>query len=671
MQCRIHALFLFIGFALAVAMWGCGSQENAVVATVGNETITLGEFNAQFEKGNGGKEAVKKATVEDRQKFLDLYTMFRLKVMDAYAHGYDHDPDIVAELQQYRRNLAVTFLLNSVLTEPALHRMYERQSTDVRVSHILLQVSAAATPQDTLLAYEKAMKIIDSLKNGRSFEELALNNSTDGNVKRTKGDLYFFSGGTMVPEFENAAYSVPPGTVVPYPVRTRYGYHIIKVTGREPSPGSVRVSHIMMRLSPKSTAEDFAKALSQLENILDSLQHGAKFEDMAMRYTQDNYTKGRGGDLGFITRGRTIPQFDSAAFKLKPGETSGIVRTPFGFHLIHATDYKPVQSYDEMVQQLRTQYEQAGFEKDYSAYAAGLKAEYHFAESNDAIVAWRASLDTIKMRTDTLWDTLFTPQTRAMTIYSFAGRNFSVDSVIRWIKADQELEQLPVSSPVYIAELLKRASDKMVVAYKAESMESTFPGFEQTIKEYEEGSMLFKAEQNAVWNKIVVNDSTLHPYFEEHRSEYRWPDRVKFREIFVTSDSTAQVVSFLLNKQHLPFDSVAAQYNTRLATKASNGEWGFGDTSTNELYARAWKMKEGEVSGFFPYENGFSIIKVISRDPARTKTFSEAGPEVSSAYQEAESKARESEWENTLRSNYPVKEFKEVLGNTAAPASAK
>ncbi|HTX19533.1 MAG TPA: peptidylprolyl isomerase [Bacteroidota bacterium] len=671
MQCRIYALFLILGFTLAVAMWGCGSQENAVVATVGNEHITLGEFNAQYEKGNGGKEGAKKATVEDRQKFLDLYTMFRLKVMDAYAQGYDHDPDILAELRQYRRNLAVTYLINSALTEPALHRMYERQSTDVRVSHILLQVSAGATPQDTLLAYEKAMKIIDSLKNGRSFEELALNNSMDANVKRTKGDLYYFSGGMMVPEFEDAAYSVQPGTVVPYPVRTRFGYHIIKVTGREPSPGSVRVSHIMIRLTPKSTGEDSANAMTQLENILDSLKHGAKFEDMAMRYSQDNYTKGRGGDLGFLTRGRTIPQFDTVAFKLKPGETSGIVTTPFGLHLIHATDYKPVQSYDEMVQQLRTQYEQVGFQKDFNAYAAGLKAEYHFAESNDAIAAWRTSLDSVRMRTDTLWDTLFTQQTRAMTVYSFAGRNFSVDSVIRWIKADPELEQLPVSSPMYVSELLKRASDKMVVAYKAESLESTFPGFEQTIKEYEEGSMLFKAEQNAVWNKIVVNDSTLRPYFEAHRSEYRWPDRVSFREIFVNSDSTAQVVSFLLDKQHLPFDSVAAHYNSRLSTKSSNGEWGLNDTAANELYSRAGKMNVGEVSGFFPYENGFSIIKVISKDPARTKTLTEAGPEVSSAYQEAESKALESEWENALRSKYPVKEYKELLGSAPATASAK
>ena len=668
MQCRIHASLLFIGFALA--LWGCGSQENAVVATVGNENITLGQFNAQFEKSNGGKEAAKKATVEERQKFLDLYTAFRLKVMDAYARGYDHAPDILAELQQYRRNLAVTFLINSALTEPALHRLYERQSTDVRVSHILLQMPPNVSPKDTLIAWEKAVKIIDSLKNGRSFEELALNNSMDPNVKRTKGDLYFFSGGTMVEEFENAAYSVPAGTVVPYPVRTRYGYHIIKVTQREPSPGSIRVAHIMLRLSAKSTSEDSAKAFAQMGEILDSLKRGAKFEEMAMKYTQDNYTKGRGGDLGFITRGKTIPQFDSVAFKLKPGETSDIVKTPFGLHLIHAIEFKPPQSYEESLPQLRSQYEKMDFEKEYEGYAAGLKAENHFAESNDAIAAWRTSLDSVKMRSDTLWDTLFTPQTRAMTVYSFGGTNFTVDSVIRWIKADPELEQLPVSNPGYVGELLKKASDKMVIARKAESMESSFPDFEKTIKEYEEGSMLFKAEQNAVWNKIIVNDSTLRPYFEAHRPDYKWPDRVNFREIFVPTDSAAQVVSFLLNKQHIPFDSVAAQFNKRLATKAKNGEWGLNDTSANELYARAWKLKEGEVSEFFPYENGYSIIKVLTKDPARLKTFAEAGPELSSAYQEAESKARESEWESALRSTYQVKENKDLLGSGSdAPPS--
>ena len=671
MQYRIHAVLLFVGFVVALSWSGCSSQQSAVVATIGGENLTLDQFNALYEKNNGGKDVAQKATVEDREKFLDLYSTFRLKVLDAYALGYQNDPGILAELRQYRQNLAVTYYINREITEPALREMYARQSVDLRASHILLRLAPNATPHDTLIAYQTAVKILDSLKNGRSFEELALNNSQDPNVKNTKGDIYFFTGSVMVPEFEEAAFSVQPGTVVPYPVRTRFGYHIIKVTGREPNPGTIRVSHIMERVTATTSSEDSAKAVRELEGLLDSLKHGAKFSDLAMQYSDDNYTKGRGGDLGFLTRGRTVKEFDQAAFKLKKGEVSGIVKTPFGLHLIQVTEVQPLPTYEAMEQELRKSYQTNRFEKDYDACAGSLKKGYNFFESRQAAAAWRGSLDSIKMRTDTLWDSLFTPQTRAEILFSFAGQNFTVDSVIRFIKADPELEALPVSNPGYVDEFLGKVSNKMVIAYKAESVETTFPDFESTIKEYQEGSMLFKAEQNAVWNKIVVNDSTTQIYFEAHRSEYTWPDRVNLQEIFVPTDSVTKVVAFLLKKQHLSFDSVAAHFNSRQSTKAANGVWGLMPVSTNALFEQAWKMNEGDVSDFFKYENGYSIIKVLAKDPARNKTFKEAGSELSSAFQEAESKQKETEWENSLRLKYPVREFKEMLANSKTPPSNK
>ncbi len=671
MQYRIHAVFLSIGFIVALSCSGCGSQGSAVVATIGTENLTLDKFNALYEKSNGGKDAVQKATVEDKEKFLDLYTTFRLKVLDAYALGYQHDPVLLAELQQYERNLAATYYISKEITEPALRRMYDRQSVDLRASHIILPLPANASPHDTLQAYQKAVKIIDSLKNGRSFEELAVNNSGDPNVKTTKGDLYYFTGAVMVPEFEEAAFSVQPGEIVPYPVRTRFGYHIIKLTGREPNPGTIRVSHIMKRLTAKSTPQDSAKAMSEMEGLVDSLKHGAKFDDLARNYSDDNYTKSRGGDLGPLTRGRTVKEFDQAAFKLKPGEFSGIVISPYGLHLIEVTEAQPFPSYEAMEQDLRKTYQTSRFDADYAARAAELKKGYLFYESNEAAAAWRSSLDSIKMRSDTTWDTLFTPETRGKILFSFAGQHLTVDSVIRFIKADPEFAALPVSNPGYLDELLQKVSNKLVVTYKAETMESTFPDFAGTIKEFEEGSMLFKAEQNAVWNRIVVNDSTMRLYFNAHRSEYTWPDRVNLQEIFVPKDSVAKVVTFLLKKQRLPFDSVASQFNSRTTTKTSNGVWGLQPVSTNALFERGWKMNEGEVSEFFPYENGFSIIKVLAKDPARNKTFEEAGSELSSAFQEAESKQKESEWENSLRLKYPVKEFREVLQDSKSSPSNK
>lgn len=663
MQHRFLTVLVSAGFILTLAFGGCASQQSVVVATINGTDMTLDDFNAMYEKNNGGKEAAQKASLEDREKFLDLFIKFRLKVLDAYAHGYQHDSDVQAELQQYRRNLAVTYLIDKEISGPSLQRMYERRLVELRASHILIQLPPNPIPPDTLQAYKKAMAIIDSLQAGRNFEELALNNSQDPSVKTNKGDLYYFSSGSMVPEFEEAAFSVPAGAVVPYPVRTQFGYHVIKVFERNHNPGTLRVSHIMKRLTPGSTPEDSAKALNDLRAVLDSLKHGAKFEALANEYSDDNYSKERGGDLGFIARRRTVKEFDEVIFKMKAGETSGIVKTPYGYHVIRVTEVKPVGSFQSMEQELRNFYQQYRFQSEYDWYVNKLKQEYDFFRSPEAVSAWHASLDTAKTTADRNWDSSFTATVRAKDLFMFAGTKVTIDSVIRMVRADQELQGLALSLPATSDKILDKTSKDLVVERKARSMESSFADFAKTIKDYEEGSMLFKAEQNAVWGKVTANDSMMHIYFDANRSKYTWPDRVNYQEIFVPTDSVAKVVMFLLKKQKLPFDSVAAQFNTRQTTKEKNGEWGKLPITTNDLTQRAWKMNEGDVSDPIPFEHEFSIIKVLEKDAARDKTFSEAGSELSSAFQEYESKRLESAWEDSLRQKYPVKVYKEALLN--------
>jgi peptidyl-prolyl cis-trans isomerase SurA len=202
-------------------------------------------------------------------------------------------------------------------------------------------------------------------------------------------------------------------------------------------------------------------------------------------------------------------------------------------------------------------------------------------------------------------------------------------------------------------------------------METQYPDFARIMKEYEEGIMLFKAEQNEVWNKVMINDSAMHVYFDANRSKYTWPDRVNIQEIYMPTDSVGKVVTFLLKKQKLPFDSVAAQYNTRQSTIDKRGDWGMIPVTTNDLTRRGWTMSQGEVSEYFPYENGYTIIRMLGKDAAREKMFQEAGSELSSAFQEFESKRLENEWYESLKKKYPITINKEALKDATEQAPKK
>lgn len=690
---RWMSLALFGGIIAGIA--GCGSNKEATVAEVGTDKVTLQEFESMYAKNNGGWDGAAKTSMEDREKFLDLYVKYKLKVKEAYARGYDKDPELKSELNEYRKNLALTYLIDKEVTGPALEEMYKRRAQEVRASHILVAIKENATPADTLAAYKKALAIIDSVKRGVSFADLAVRNSDDPSAAGNKGDLYYFSGGAMVPEFEQAVFSVNVGEVAPLPVRTQFGYHVILVTERRTNPGQVNPAHIMKRLARTSTPEDSAKAWSEMRALVDSLKAGKDFAELARRHSDDTWTSEQGGDLGLIERRRTVKEFDSVAFSLKPGEVSGIVKTPFGLHLIKVLKYQPVRPYAEMVPELKAEYQRTRYQSDYNRLVEQVKRQHNFAENAPALAAFASALDTTKTTADANWDSTVTAGVRAQTLLSFDGHSISVDSVIALAKANPELRGMPLKDAASTARTIAdKVGTGAVMEAHARQMEDKFPRFKSTMKEYEEGILLFKAEQEEVWNKVSAKDSLLRMYYEQNKEKYTWPDRVNVQEIFVTSDSAAQQVKRALSGSTrdsvvapqkgkrakkaktitvtvapISFDSAAALYNKRAATMEKKGVLGFQPATQNELTDKAWKMAEGAVSEPFPYESGYAIIKVLKKDPARMKTFDEALSEVAGQYQDAESKRLENAWQSYLYGKYPVALHKEVLNQAFAPGS--
>jgi peptidyl-prolyl cis-trans isomerase C len=117
---------------------------------------------------------------------------------------------------------------------------------------------------------------------------------------------------------------------------------------------SVHASHILIRTPEQADAAAKAKARSQAEGLLAQLKKGADFAGLAKQFSQDPGSAPNGGDLGFFSKGQMVPAFEQAAFALKPGETSGVVETPFGYHIIRVSEAKAGRDlgYDEVKAQI-------------------------------------------------------------------------------------------------------------------------------------------------------------------------------------------------------------------------------------------------------------------------------------------------------------------------------
>lgn len=676
---------------LSVLTAGCGG---AYVADIAGEKISVEEFEQVYAKNNGGWDAASKTSIEDRQKFLELYVKFRLKVKEAYAHGYDKDRELQSELNDYRRNLAVSYMLEKEITKPALERLYQRKQKEVRASHILVG-SGSSNPVDTLINFNYAKLIIDSLGFGIPFEKLALNNSADPSVQYNKGDLYYFSAGAMVPEFEDAVYGLQKGETTRIPIRTQFGYHIIKVTDVIPNQGPVHVSHIMKRLAPNSSAEDSAKAANELNAYRDSILAGKDFGEVARMVSDDTFSGGRGGDLGFVERGRTVREFDDLIFTMKDSSISPIIRTQFGLHLVKRFTARGFQPFNEMEAQLKSEYQNYRFQYDQSRMVEKIKKEYQYAESAPGVAAFTAAVDTSKSTTDANWDSTFTSSVRKNVIFTYAGVSITLDSVVTLTKMNPELNNLPFSSANTVPTIVQKLGTQLITEHHARSLQSKFPDFVRTMKEYEEGILLFKAEQEQVWNKVTPNDSLLRIFHAGSKEKYTWPDRVNMQEIFVASDSIAKLVQRTLrgytmdslvakkgkgkkvqyDTLHITvagisFDSAAVRFNSRGATLETRGVLGFQPVGTNDLTRRGWAQDLRDTISSFPYDGGYSIIKVLAKDPAREKSFEEAQSEVSGAFQEYETKRLGDEWYESLKKKYPVvitDAVAKTFGGTPAP----
>jgi peptidyl-prolyl cis-trans isomerase SurA len=656
--------------SLSVILAGCSPKlSDTVVLEVGKNQVTLHEYETFYLKSSGSIDLARQSSLDERERFLDLLTNYKLKLQDAYDRNIPNDSDVVSELRDYRVSLATTFITERELIEPNLRKLYDRKREEIRAKHILLNVSATATPEETLAVYNKAMDIVHRLKAGEPFDSLAIQFSEDRSVAQNHGDLYFFTAGDMILPFEDAVYGMQKGDITTHPVRTPFGYHVITVTERQPSRGSIRVGHIMIRTQSRPGAEpiDTVEALAHAIAIRDSLRNGHDFSDLAKRYSEDEGSASKGGELGWVERRRFVQPFDEAAFSLKVGETSDIVRTPFGYHILKVFESKPYPTYAEMREDLKRYYQQYRYNDEYAAYIQQLKAQYNFSFNEPTFDAFVASLDSTKTLADSAWSGAVSPEVRALTLMQCADLKRTVNDAIAMLGQRVDFR----NTPLRMRELRMRVdqmAESLVMEAKAQGLEQRDPSFAAIMQEYTDGVVLYKAEQMEVWGHTGIPDSILHSYYDENKSRFVVGPRADVAGMFFESESLATYAHNLLSTG-MDFEVLSTHYKLR-AEKNEPGDPGakvtlsttFDPIDSSDVSAVVASMQEGKFSAPFRLSSGkFAILKLVKREPARQKTFEEVSAELSSMFQEQETKRREQEWLKRVKTQHPVKQYPERL----------
>jgi peptidyl-prolyl cis-trans isomerase SurA len=638
---RSTILFLI---ALAFILSSCAPQHaDLVVAKFGDNEIKMKEFENAYVKNVGSLESAKKDSLSKLKSFIDLYLNFKMKLRDAEVRGYGEDPALKLELTDYKKKVGVTYLLEKNIVEPGINDLYNKRKWELRVSHLMIRPDSTGEEA----ARKLTQAILDSIKNGKSFEEMVSKYSQDSFSKKDKGDIFYITAGQLPIEFEDAAYNTPTGEVSPYVVRTKYGFHIIKVTDKKERVPQVRASHILVAFNNEKGIPDTAFAKAKLDTVLRALKSGEEFGKVAMQYSDDTGSKQQGGDLNYFERRMMVREFDEAVFNLGVGQVSDVVKTNFGYHIIKLTDKKPYPSFEDEKENLKKIYKQTRYQGEYDSLIARLKIKYNFKVNDKNLQFLVSKSDSVKVG----GDHPKMEEIKDTEVLSYAGNS---------IKAQEFFNKLNGSNDylnkIITLDLLKNAANKFGADYlldeEALNLEKTNPEFASLMEDYRNGIFIFKLQDEEVWSKIGFDSTKLNNYYSITKNNYVFPDRINFSEIFSRKDSLINHYYDLL-KKGADFDSVASKYTERPGYAEKAGNYGLVEINNSPLSEEANKLKNpGDYSNPFANAGGFSIVKLVTKESSRVKTFEEAKAEVSGAFQESESRRLEQEYIDKLKNKY-------------------
>lgn len=645
---------LFSIFTLSVF----SQNADPVLLQVANEKVTKNEFIKVFEKNNIKNEKPDAKAIEE---YLDLYINFRLKVTEAKALGMDTIKSFRDELAGYRKQLAQPYLADNETNEKMIQEAYEHKKFDIRASHILVRVDRLASAADTLAAWNKIMQLRKRIVKGEDFGKVAVDGSedpsakdrdTDGQkVKGNRGDLGFFTAFDMVYPFELAAYNAKQGEVT-MPVRTDFGYHLIKVTEKLPALGKVQLAHIIMVYPVKGTLDDTLKVADSANLAYKLLKSGLDFGDIAKKFSDDVSTSGKGGVLPWFGVNRLLPDFVMNIQKMKQkGDYSEPFQTAYGWHIIKLVDRKPVGTFEEEKDDVKQRITRSDRNTEIqSTFIAKTKANYGFTENLPALN------ELTKTVTDSIFEgswkieqaagldkNLFTIGTKTYTQADFAKQLATIQR--RGPKHD---------IPAYVSQQYITFVNDGVNKYADSQLENENPDFKALISEYHDGILLFDLTDKKVWSKAVKDTVGLQQYYEQNKNNYLWESRLDASILTIKDPSIIKSLKKML-KKGASDGQILAKFNHDTIQKVTIERKKYMKGENMNLAGIEWKPGTSELIPLADNENAIVVVhQVVSPEP---KLLNEVRGAMTADYQNY----LEKEWISELRAKYPVTINREVF----------
>ena len=636
------------------------SDADIVLVTVGKENITYGELERAFQK-NMSRRATRFAEIprDSVMDFIELYTRYRLKVQDAFDRKFDQDSAVKTDIGNNRRMLSETYYFDKKVVDPTVGTLLERRKRELQ-AQIMVFLFQKNDKGDTTRAFNRAKNCFNLVKNGRDFAQVAKDSSEDTETGRKGGMLPFFTSARVLREVEDAAYSSKVGELYPSLVKTRVGYFVVKLVKNEPRL-KVRASHILFSTNAKM---DSVTASQKADSVLALLKKGASFEQLAKENSNDPSTAQKGGYMGaYYTRSEglesiketVVPEFERALFALKDGTFSEKVWTDFGCHIIRR-DSTIIPDVEKERDFVKKEYKRLFFQADKERHLDSVRKAFGYIFNSQSFASLLRTIDTTKTASDTTWRKNVGIALRALPLYSTPSVKYSVGAIADSLQLRKDLRGTFLNT-AGIKNAIYKMFDQPVIEKMTAGLENQYNDFAILMKEFRDGIMLFKVEENEVWSKLKFDSTQARQFWEPKKNSYNTDLSYDITEIYITNDSLAKSLRKRIDAGEAIGD-LAKEFTERRTLKDKKGALGLVSTKTNKLAKAILEQfnpqKSGTVFGPMAHDKGWVIVTVNDIQQPRVKTFQEAIPDFAPAFQDMTQKRLTEEWIKRLKSKFKV-----------------
>ena len=628
--------FFFILFVLSINILNSQDLDSKTLMTIGNQNISVKEFLRVYNKNIN---LVQDQNLKDIDYYINLYSKYKLKLIEAKELGYDLKDSYKKEFKSYKNQLSNAYTTDKEVTESLVKEAYNRTANEIKAQHILVRFQ---DNQDSLLAYEK----IQSLRS-RLINEDFLNLRTllhDGKSIFVE-DLGYFSAFKMVYEFENAAFNTLVGQTST-PFRTQFGYHVVKVLDTRPSRGKVQVAHIMISNTQKDSSLVPEIRINELYN---SLIQGSSFETLAKQFSDDKSSASKGGVMNPFKSGDINSEvFVDTAFNLNEiGSISKPIQTQYGWHILKLILKSPIQPYEIIKQDLEKK-----VKRDSRSLIIRKKmieklvSKYEIFEPNLDLSSQLITIDA----KESLW---VLKSTKLKDVFlRIEDKIYTYETFLKFLNQNNRLYEKSKSNYEFIKKQYKTFFENNLFEYKKNNLINENEEFANILKEYEDGLLLFDIMQDKIWD-VAKNDTlALKLFYDNNVSKFKSKEKI-VGTIISSKDKKHLKKVIKLWEKSIINQEISNQLNYKSQVIIlSTGEFEI----TDPLLPQNKNFKKG-ISKIIEFENNYVVLKVQDIIPAKTLPFEKIKGSVISKYQSF----LETNWVEKLANKYHIKIDNKVL----------